>query len=235
MEFSIVIPAYNEAENIGAAIKALLGQTVEKKFFEIIVVDNNSTDDTFASAEQAGADLVIKETRQGTNMARQAGLSRARGEIIAFLDADCLPPDDWLEKIADDLSDPAIAAISGPFDYGFTGLKKYLNEFYANFILPNVTAVLEFLFRRKSGILIGGNFAARRRAFSAIGGLPDLDFWGDDAAIAMLISRRAGPVRFDPRLVVKSSPRRFARTGFLKLALRYQREYFKTFFSEKYN
>ncbi len=235
MKFSIVIPVFNEAENITAAMNALLIQTVGRNNFEIIVVDNNSTDASFVIAERSGADLVIKETRQGTNMARQAGLAVAKGEIIAFLDMDCVPPPGWLAKMESDLADPSIAAVSGPFDYEFTGVKKYLEIIYTNFMLPNISAVLKLLFGKKSGVLIGGNFAARRSTFTAIGGLPDLDFWGDDAAIAMLISRRVGPVRFDPKLRVKSSPRRFARVGFLKLVVQYEVEYFKTFFSKKYD
>jgi glycosyltransferase involved in cell wall biosynthesis len=235
MKFSVVIPDYNESENIVKAIKALSVQTVARSDLEIIVVDNNSTDNSAAAAAAAGADLVIEEKKQGTNMARQAGLARAQGETIAFLDADNLPPPEWLEKIAADLADKRFAAVSGPYDFGFSGLKKILSTIYLNLFMANSPRLLKLLFRRKSGIIIGGNFAARREVFTAIGGIPPLAFWGDDAAIAMLISRRVGPVLFDPKLIVKSSPRRFERSGFFKLPWNYLRAYFKIFFSDEFN
>jgi glycosyltransferase involved in cell wall biosynthesis len=112
MKFSVVIPAYNEAEGIAAAVKALLVQTMPKNDFEIIVADNNSQDNTAQIAAAAGADLVIKESKQGSNMARQAGLDKSRGEIIAFLDADSLPPADWLSRIDQDLANGKFAAVS---------------------------------------------------------------------------------------------------------------------------
>ncbi|MDD4902285.1 MAG: glycosyltransferase family 2 protein [Patescibacteria group bacterium] len=236
MKFSVVIPAYNEAESIAAAVKALLAQTVAKNDFEIIVVDNNSKDDTAKIAAIAGADLVIGEKKQGSNLARQAGLDKARGEIIAFLDADSIPPPNWLEMIGQDLATPDFVAVSGPYDYGFTGLKKFLDSIYTRRLMPKAPALLEMIFRKKCGVIIGGNFAARRAALDAIGGLPALDYWqGDDAAIAIMVSRRAGPILFDTKLIIKSSPRRFAKVGFLRLAARYMVTYLKIFFDKKYS
>ncbi|MDD5527598.1 MAG: glycosyltransferase [Patescibacteria group bacterium] len=235
MKFSVVVPAYNEAKSIAAAVQALLAQTAPRNEFEIIVVDNNSIDNTFEIARQSGADLVIKETKQGTNMARQAGLAKAKGEIVAFLDADSVPPPDWLEKIEADLGDGKIMAVSGPLDYGFVGIKKFLDLLYEKYFLPKAGIFLKLLFGKKSGVIIGGNFAARRVALDAIGGLPALDFWGDDAAIAMLIARRVGPVLFDSGLIIRSSPRRFERSGFFKLAVRYLISYLKIYFNKKYS
>ena len=80
---------------------------------------------------------MVNEKRQGSNIARQAGLEKATGEIVAFLDADSVPPPDWLQKIGQDLADDKFAAVSGPPDFGFTGYKKSLNFFYTNYILTN--------------------------------------------------------------------------------------------------
>jgi glycosyltransferase involved in cell wall biosynthesis len=235
MKFSVIIPAHNESANLPTTLAALSAQTIPRNELEIIVVDNNSIDDTFMIAEKSGADLVIKEKEQGTNMARNAGLNQAQGEIVAFLDADCLPPADWLEKIAAYLADGRFAAVSGPFDYGFTGIKKLSATIYNNFLIPSVPRLLEMIFRRRAGVIIGGNFGARRGTLLAIGGIPPLAFWGDDVAIAMLISRRVGPVLFDPQLVVKSSPRRFEKNGMIKLVWRYVGSYFKIYFDKKFS
>jgi len=234
MKYSVVIPAYNEAEYIEAAIRALILQNVKRSEFEIIVVDNNSTDNTSELALNAGADIVIKKMTRGTNFARQEGFKKSKGEIVAFLDADSEPPPDWLERIGKILSGSEVAAVSGPYDYNFKGIKKMLDYFYTRYILPNVPLVLNFIFRKKAGIIIGGNLAAKRSTIEAIGGLPLLTFWSDDAAIAMLISRKVGKVIFNPDLVIKSSPRRFEKGGLLKLVLLYIIAYLRAYFSRNY-
>ncbi|HTW96716.1 MAG TPA: glycosyltransferase [Candidatus Methylomirabilis sp.] len=234
MKFSVIIPAYNEAAHIAQAVKALAAQTIRRSDFEIIVVDNNSTDDSAAIARQAGADLVTAEKKQGTNMARQKGLDSAQGEIVAFLDGDSIPPNNWLKIIETSLADKKVAAVSGPYDFGFTGFRKIGVWIYNNLICPFSPRLLSFIFRRRAGIIFGGNFAARKTALQAIGGLPQLPFWGDDAAIAMLISRRVGKVLFNPRLIIKSSPRRLEKSGFWKVTGKYLLAYLKIYFDKKY-
>lgn len=234
IKFSIVIPAYNEEEGIGRAVKSLLRLDYPREQYEIIVIDNNSADKTSEAAKAAGADKVFLETSKGTNFARERGRKEASGEIIAFLDADSEAYPDWLKKIEARLSFPGVAAVSGPYDHGFGGVRKKLDDLYQTYILPNVPQILYFLFRRKAGVLIGGNFAGWASAFQKIGGLPPLRFWGDDVAIAMLISRRVGVVLFDPYFRVKSSARRFANEGFFSLFFRYALTYLKIYFSKDY-
>ncbi len=231
MRYSVIIPAHNEAENIVNAINALKAQNIQRKDFEIIVVDNLSTDNTYEKALEAGADIVVKGNKKGANMARQAGFENSKGQISVFLDADCIPPRNWLEKITKDLSKSGIAAVSGPYDYNFKGIYWVINYIYTNWVAPPGTRILQFIFRKKAGIIIGGNFAARREVIDAIGGLPPLAFWGDDATIAMLISRKVGKVLFDLKLIVKSCDDRFERIGFFKLGFKYLVEYIKAFFN----
>jgi len=134
-KFSVIIPVYNEEGYIKLAIIALKNQNLPRQDFEIIVVDNNSNDATAEVAKNAGADKVVKELKQGTNMARQRGFLESRGKIVAFLDADSKPPIDWLTKIKKILLQKDVAAVSGPFDYQFQGFKKILDFIYVHFIL----------------------------------------------------------------------------------------------------
>lgn len=231
----MIIPAYNEAQYIELAIKALQKQIVPRKDFEIIVVDNNSEDNTAEIAKKAGADKVVKETKQGTNMARQRGADESKGEIIAFLDADSEPPPDWLEKIKKNLDRSGVAAVSGPYDYGFKGIKKLANKIYTNLLIPLTPKILHLIFRKKAGVILGGNFAIRRPALLKIGGLPPLEFFGDEAAIAMLVSRNVGEVFFDSKLTIKSSPRRFQKYGLLSTVSKYVYHYLKIYFSRTFD
>jgi glycosyltransferase involved in cell wall biosynthesis len=232
--FSVVIPAYNESKTIVHAIASLKRQNVPREAFEIIAVDNNSTDDTAVAAHRAGADKVVAEHEKGTNFARQRGFLVSEGKIVAFLDADSTVPHDWLMRIEMSLLKPGVAAVSGPYDYGFRGLRLWVDKLFQNILFAHLAEILKFLFHRRGGVIIGGNFAAWRWAIEKIGGLPPLRFWGDDAAIAMLIARKAGRVFFNPGLRVKSSPRRFKEEGFFSLEIRYIRAYFKVYFSKEW-
>ncbi|MDO8504909.1 MAG: glycosyltransferase family 2 protein [Candidatus Liptonbacteria bacterium] len=234
MKFSVVIPAYNEEKVIGVAVKSLRELSTPKKDFEIIVVDNNSKDKTSAVAKEAGADKVFSEKTAGTNFARERGRIGAEGEIVAFLDADCEAPKDWLSKIEANLKKDGVVATSGPYDHGFGPVGTFLDKLYTTHFMSLVPRALKFIFGKNAGVLIGGNFAAYSWALKKIGGLPPLAFWGDDAATAMLLCRKVGKVYFDPNLRIKSSPRRFKEQGFLKLTVFYIWSYLRVYFNKDF-
>lgn len=229
-KFSIIIPAWNEEEYVGAAIGASRAQDYPRDRFEIIVVDNNSADKTSMAARKAGADKVVLEPEQGTNMARNRGVEEAEGEILAFLDADCIPPPEWLRHLEENLSKRGVAATSGPYDLGFAGIRKYMDLLYTHFLFWVIPMALETVFRKKAGVIIGGNFAMKRSTMDVIGEFPRYRFFGDDTAIATLIARKVGRVWYDTSLTVKSSPRRLERHGLLTTAFRYAFHFFKVYF-----
>ncbi|MDP3724836.1 MAG: glycosyltransferase [Nanoarchaeota archaeon] len=231
MKLSIIIPALNEAKYIEASIQALLNQSVPRKNFEIIVVDNGSKDKTKEVSKKAGADKVVTEKQKGTNIARQRGVEESEGNILVFLDADCVPPPDWLQKIEKLLKQEDVAAVSGPYDYGFKGVKLLLEKFYEYVLMVHLDTTFYILFGRRAGQIMGGNFAAPRKTIEKIGGLPPLTFDGDDSTTAMMIARNVGKVLFTTQLEVKSSPRRFEKRGLLKVTARYAYFYIKSFFS----
>ncbi len=112
---SVVVPAYNAAATIPACIQALQRQTLDPDCFEIIVVDDGSTDSTADSAAAAGAHLVIRQPRARTAAARNAGMRAARGDIICFTDADCEPRPDWLAQLTARFGEPDIAGTKGTY------------------------------------------------------------------------------------------------------------------------
>lgn len=111
--YSIVIPAYNEQDYLGACLTSLAQQDYPGSY-EIIVVDNNSTDDTAMIARSMGATVVVEPMR-GVCQARQRGTEAARGAIIVSTDADTTFHPAWLSTI--DLSftrQPDHVAVAGP-------------------------------------------------------------------------------------------------------------------------
>lgn len=115
-EISIVIPAFNEEHYIEACLKSLQNQDFFGSY-EVIVVDNNSTDRTHALAEQLGA-RVVNEPQQGVCAARQAGTEAATGNIIVSTDADTVFPRNWLSRIAAGFAEnPDAVAVAGACEY----------------------------------------------------------------------------------------------------------------------
>lgn len=233
MKFSVIIPAYNEAQIIEQTIKALSNQTVSRSEYEIILVDNNSTDDTSGVALTSGCNKIIKELIPGTNIARQRGVKESVGDIIAFLDADCVPPPNWLEKIDVLLSKKGVAAVSGPYNFQFRGLARIGEIIYTHYFFSIVDKLLWFIFRDRAGVIMGGNFATYRATIEKIGGLPPFRFHGDDSAIAMLISRNVGKVLFHRKFNVISASRRFEKEGIFRLTIKYSLYYLISYFSSE--
>jgi glycosyltransferase involved in cell wall biosynthesis len=111
--FSVVIPAFNEQEFLGRCLASLAAQDYPAAF-EIIVVDNNSTDRTASIAAAAGATLVF-EAERGVCQARQRGTEVARGEIIISTDADTTFAPGWLSDIERAFArHPGVVAVAGP-------------------------------------------------------------------------------------------------------------------------
>ncbi|TDI72825.1 MAG: glycosyltransferase [Bacteroidetes bacterium] len=108
---SIVIPVWNEEKNIARTLSSLAAQKTDYSF-EVIVVNNNSTDGTQAVLDRCGVQSFF-EPRQGIPWARQAGLEKARGKYILCADGDSLYPENWVETLVQSLEQPDVAVVYG--------------------------------------------------------------------------------------------------------------------------
>ncbi len=95
---SVVVPAYNEEKNIGRCLTSLKKQNFPQKNYEIIVVNNASTDRTEQVAQKKGV-KVIFEPKKGISSALKRGFETARADLIALIDADTVAPKEWLANI----------------------------------------------------------------------------------------------------------------------------------------
>jgi len=205
---SVIVPSFNEEANIATCLESLSRQTVPRDRYEIIVVDGDSRDRTREIAEKY-ADLVFIQTSRKVGGARNDGVLRAKGEIVATTDADCFIPPDWIERIGEDFDRyPEVVQLYGPVDPIEPGIKNWVS-----LALANTFARLGYY----SGTLyytLGANTAFRKEAFIKAGMYRTIDA-GDDLEIARRM-RTLGRVMFDDKLRVGFSMRRYQQFGTLK-------------------
>lgn len=158
-KISLVIPAYNEADTLESCLVTVAAQ--EHPFDEVVIVDNNSTDETVEIAKKFKA-RIIRESRQGVVYARDAGFDAATGDIIGRIDADTLLEPNWTKELLRVFKDETIAAVTGPVYYHdmpgrVTGQKA---DTFVRTSLDKLSSKAKFLF--------GSNMAIRRSAWSVM-------------------------------------------------------------------
>lgn len=114
MDVSVIVPAYNAAATLGDCLAAVNAQTPPRARYEVIVVDDGSSDATGAIAQQHGA-RVVRQDNAGQAAARNRGVQEAQGAIVAFTDADCAPAPQWLAELIAPLADSAISGSKGAY------------------------------------------------------------------------------------------------------------------------
>ena len=160
MRVTIVIPVYNEAERIHDCLQAMTNQSVAP--FEVIVVENNSTDGTGAIACAFPFVTVLNEKRQGVVYARDRGFNAARGDIIARIDADTVMADNWVETLISLFTDKQLDIVTGSVsvrEIGAARLASRVDLFWRRYLHRRL--------KTRVG-LQGANMALRRSVWRAV-------------------------------------------------------------------
>jgi peptidoglycan/xylan/chitin deacetylase (PgdA/CDA1 family)/GT2 family glycosyltransferase len=197
--------------------------------YEVIVVDNASTDNTAKIARDWGA-KVVYESKRSPACARQKGAEVATGEIIAFIDADTQAPACWLSTIVSRfVQKPEIVAISGPYAYCDAGKFTRITSYVGNFI----NIIIDQLFRKsfhKGGAIWGCNFAVRRSALLEVGGFDtSIKFYGEEYELSLRL-KKVGKGDIIPWLFVLTSARRLKRIGVVNQYWNWIVDYFSVLF-----
>jgi glycosyltransferase involved in cell wall biosynthesis len=200
---SIIVPAYNEEDFLADCLKSLCNQDFDKAKYEIVVVDNASTDKTVSIAKKFPVKL-ISEPKKSVVLARQAGFVKTIGSIIVSADADTTYPPNWLSRIAARfVKDKKLVALAG-WIY-FRDTSTWFNLSFAlsqqfNAFLQKRTGKFPFTY--------AANFAFRRWALEKIGGYPKhLPELGDQQYLLQNFLK-LGKVVVDKRVFCTTSARR---------------------------
>jgi glycosyltransferase involved in cell wall biosynthesis len=204
---SVIIPTFNEEENIAQCLVSLSHQTVPRSEYEIIVVDGGSKDATCDIARKY-ADNVFVQTSKKVGGARNDGIMAAKGEIVATTDADCILPPDWIRIIQEDFKDRRLAQLYGPVYPIEEGIG---NKF--SLMLANTFSRIGY-YSQTFYYTLGCNTVFRKDAFVKAGMYRCIDA-GDDLEIALRMKDQ-GKVVFDGRLKVGFSMRRYKQYGTLQ-------------------
>lgn len=204
---SVVVPAYNEEENIAACLESLNRQTFPRNEYEIIVVDGNSKDRTRELATPL-ADIVFVQTSKRVGGARNDGALRAKGEIVAFTDADCIIPPDWVERIRSDFAAHHPVLLYGTVYPKEAGFRNSIALDMAN------TFARIGYYTRTLFYTLGCNTVVDRTAFIRAGMYRSMDA-GEDIELALRM-KNFGRILFDPRLRVGFSMRRYQQFGTIR-------------------
>lgn len=202
---SVVIPAFNEEKYISNCLDSIIHQETSQNL-EVIVVDNNSTDNTIKVLQKFKDKLNLKiviEKKKGRGAARNHGFHTATGDIILGTEADTKVPPTWVEELANKLNDKNVVAVTGPCKFEDCSLlvKIIMNQFQ-----PFGMVLYRVLFGYYW--LSGFNFAIRKSAYLKSGGFnPELNTY-DDVELGKII-KGFGKVIFIRNTPVIVSGRRF--------------------------
>lgn len=111
---SVIVCCYNSASCVGPCIESVLAQKGINYPYEVIVIDDGSTDDTITVAQSYEQVRITRHTHnKGIPAARNTGLTAAKGDVLVFIDSDCIADPDWLKIICEPFSNAHVGAVGG--------------------------------------------------------------------------------------------------------------------------
>ena len=166
MIFSIIVPFLNEASYIDRCIRSLLNQDFDQNEYELIFIDNGSTDGSVEIVRQFPKIHLIYEKHKNPYTARNSAIMQAKGEIIAFTDADCVVDSAWLQAIYAEMQKNTVSIVLGRVN--FPSRKNQLVSFLEDYQNAKIQYLIQYW---KQEYLYGytNNMAVRASLFEELG------------------------------------------------------------------
>jgi glycosyltransferase involved in cell wall biosynthesis len=220
MKFSIVIPTYNRVKYLEKLINSIQELEYDKTGYEVVIVDDGSTDNTINLIQRYSSFLCMKycwQTNSGPSSARNRGIDLSDGEYICFLDDDCKPPKDWLRKIDSLLSKNLIYGICGKSTDTVNTVFSVTSQFISNFLLENLNE-----YYRKPVFIMSNNVIYKKEIFDKIDKF-NLQFkkpGGEDRELNLRIINEGYKIIFSNEITIEHN-HRLGFNSFLKQQFNY--------------
>ena len=198
---SVIVAAYNCRNTISKCLESL--SSLDHPGYEVIVVDDGSTDGTSELCETFSGVEVIRLDRGGPSRARNTGVRKARGKLVAFTDSDCFVDSHWLKELEKGFIGPDVAGVGGdqvsPADESEMG--KRIQEFLkiSGFVTRYIQTKAAF---GETTHNASCNSAYRKIIFEEIGGFDEAQFPGEDLELDIKILRKGYRLIYNPAAVV---------------------------------
>ncbi|KZY69649.1 MULTISPECIES: glycosyltransferase family 2 protein [unclassified Oleiphilus] len=174
---SVIIPCYNEEEYVEGCLSALLAQSYPQDCYEIILVDNGSSDKSVEISSKYPIRVVSKLGGKVGGV-RNFGASLAKGGILAFIDADCIAPENWIkDSVHMLLMESSLGAVGG----------SYLSRDKPTWV-ERCWVLASEPEDGPTSILVGGSFIIKRNIFDEIGGFDEVINAGEDTKLAYQVA-----------------------------------------------
>ncbi|MFC1577579.1 glycosyltransferase [Thermodesulfobacteriota bacterium] len=170
---SVVVPAYNSPKRTAKCIEALLNQSYPKNLYEIIVIDNGSKDDTAKMIQRYPVIFFAENGIKSPYAARNMGIKKAKGKIIAMVDVNCIPVKNWIHQGVETIIKENADLVGGNIIFTFSPQKTNSE------IFDSITNVQIKHNIRERKITKGGNLFVKRSVLDKIGLFPVLRSGGD--------------------------------------------------------
>ena len=211
---SVVVPFFESERYIASSIESLLEQRDVAGGYEVLLINNRSTDSSQEIVERYPELVVLYEETPGAYAARNTGIRAAKGQILAFTDADCVVADDWLRSVQQSMQDPEVAVVIGKCRFpkrsslALRALGAYENA-KADYVINRCGRDQHFAY--------ANNMAVRASIFDELGLFREWQRAGDSELVHRLAAKR-------PDLRLAYNPKmRMTHLEFLKARARLQR------------
>jgi glycosyltransferase involved in cell wall biosynthesis len=194
---SIIVPVYNGAKTISSCIQHLENLDYPNEKCEIIIVDNNSDDDTRDIVQTYDVEYLF-EKKKGPGAARNLGARKARGEILGFVDSDCLVGRTWARELEKSFIDENVAAVVGLPDHTTRSTWDLLHSIdYQKYWEREQSS------GKPLNKICGANCAIRKQVFLGLGGFDEDLLCFEDIELGFRIVENGYSIEYNPNLKVK--------------------------------
>lgn len=209
---SVIVCTYNRALLLKNCLRSLDKQSISKKHFEVIVVDNNSTDDTQKVVKDSKKNYsntrVVIENKQGLSYARNRGWKEAKGKYVAYIDDDAIAQTDWVEQIINfHKTHPSVQVFGGPYDrFFYNSPPSWLPENYGTLNLGKRIRQLN----TRNEWISGSNMIVSKSILEKYGGYAtnlgmkgDKILYGEETELLVRLKKNGESVYYVPSISVK--------------------------------